>query len=150
MARPPRQESEGFEVKALHSGPHERLLGLRSAVSPDGDSVSFACHYTHQKPFLVHVTIEEMGPILNEIRTASNIMVTRQRLKVDRGAQKMLELCESALRPVAHDVVIDPLTGDRLFIFQFSDHSPLVIRMTAVETDIGLFKLHEAVRRSQN
>lgn len=150
MRRAPAAVSAGVEVRTTHKGPHERLLGFRAQVSDDGDSTSFACQYTHQRPFLCRVGIEEIGPILNEIRSASNIMVNRQRLKLDKGAEKMLGMCANALRPVANDVIIDPATGDRLFILQFADHAPIVIRMSVAEVAIGLHTLEEAVRRSHN
>jgi hypothetical protein len=120
---------------------HERLVGLQASVHPDGDATSFAIHFTNGPPFKVLCPLNEMPGIFSEIRYASTLMLNRQQLHLDRGASTLLELCEGALRPANVEPMIDPLTWDRLFLLQFHDHAPIVIRMSAVETHGALMRL---------
>src|SRR6185369_1550755 len=107
----------------IGEGPHEKLLGLKAQVEPDGSATSLTCCFTNGPAFRVVVRFDEMAPILNTIRQAANLMVNRSSWAPDGGARRLLELCATALRPIGNEVVIDPMTGDRLFILQFADHS---------------------------
>lgn len=112
---------------------HEKLIGIEAAVHEDGDATSFAVNYTNHKPFRVHVGIEEIPPILHEIRSAALAMMRIQAMKLDRGKDKLLEIAERALRPIDLQVLIDPLTADRVWVMQFNEHAPLAIRQTPHE-----------------
>lgn len=129
---------------------HERLIGLRASVSDDGEATSFAIQFTNQAAFKVHVPLVQIAGILDEIRYASETMVNRQQIKLDRGASKLLELCETALRPAIVQILIDPVNQDRLFILQFTDHAPLSFRISALELPLILKQLASAIARSLN
>jgi len=60
-------------------------------------------------------------------------MLLRQSRRFDRGARKLQEMTELATCPRCMDVSVDPLTGDRIIIFQFKDQVPVVLRMPAEE-----------------
>jgi hypothetical protein len=120
---------------------HERLVGLQASVHPDGEATSFAIHFTNGPAFKVLVPLAEMPAIFSEIRYASTLMLNRQELHLDHGAASILELVENAIRPCNVEPMIDPLTWDRIFMFQFLDHAPLAIRMSAIETHATLMRL---------
>ena len=124
-----------------HTTTHERLIGLRANVALDGNATSFAVQYTNQHAFRVHVPIEQIGLIFSEIRHATNLMFTRQRLTIDRGASKLAELAEIAITPRDAHVMIDTKTFDRLFVFQFLDHAPISLRMSAIQVEYMLGSL---------
>ncbi|RWO22845.1 hypothetical protein [Mesorhizobium sp.] len=126
----------------------ESLLDLRANVHPDGDATSFSIALTNQRPFKLMVPFEEMAPILNEIRYASNLMVKRQRLKLDRGAEKMMALVQHALKPFHTEIIIDPANGDRVFILLFEDHAPLAIRKSVADMHTTLRDLARVTSRS--
>ena len=134
----------------LHEITQETLLDLRANVHPDGDATSFSIAFTNQRPFKVKVPFEEMAPILNEIRYASNLMVKRQRLKLDRGAEKTMALVEHALKPLHTEIFIDPANGDRVFILLFEDHAPLAIRKSVADVHTTLRNLAEVTARSKH
>jgi len=118
------------------NGEPERLIGLRSAVDHEGEFVSFDLHFTNQHPFKLRIEPAEMASIFSEIRQASTVMLTRQRLHLDHGASRLLEMMEAALRPDTFDAVMDPTNLDRVLIYQFAQHAPIAIRMSA--PDIAL------------
>lgn len=126
----------------------ERLLRLRSSVTPEGDTASLAFQFTSQGRLVIEVPFVDMGPILNEVRTASTVMVARQRLKLDRGLDKIMEICEHAIRPIDQRVLIDPATGDRLFVLQFADHLPMCIRMSPDEVTLCREKSNKAIAKA--
>jgi hypothetical protein len=127
---------------------HERLVGLRASVSDDGDATSFAIQFTNQPAFKVHVPLPQIVGILDEIRYASETMVNRQQIKLDRGASVLLGMCETALRPAVVQILIDPMTQDRLFILQFTEHAPLAFRVSALELPLILNQLAATIARS--
>lgn len=137
------------EIRPI-SATEERVLGLRTNVSPDGDAAVFTVQFTNMPAFNVHIGIEEIFGIQHEVRTAAQLMGTRQRLKLDHGHQKLLEMCQTSLRPAWVEVLIDPITMDRLFILQFRDHSPVVIRQSPTEVAGALQQLAIAVARAGN
>lgn len=116
----------------------EHLLALRSSVDLDGAAADFDLHFTNQAPFRAHIPFDTMPLILTEIRRAAGLMLVRQQFQLDHGAEKLLELCETALRPAHLEVIIDPRNGDRLFIHQFDDHAPIAFRLSPVEVQANL------------
>jgi len=120
---------------------HERLIGMRAQVALDGSATSFAVQYTNQHAFRVHIPIEQMPSIFAEMRYATNTMFTRSRLTLDRGASKLRDIIQAAICPRNAEVLVDPKTNDRLFVFQFMDHSPISLRMTAIEVEYMLGRL---------
>jgi hypothetical protein len=134
----------------VRSNTTERILGLHASVDPDGDKATFSVHFTNNRPVNVDIPLEDMAGVLSELHYASTAMVARQQFKLDRGADKLLEMCESAMRPTAFDVLFDPLTGDRLFIHQFDDHTPIVFRVSANSTERNMAKLAAAFRLALN
>lgn len=135
---------------ALRETTQEFILDLRAIVQPDGDATNISISLTNLKPFKVKVPFEEMAPILNELRYASNLMMQRQRLKLDRGARKMMDLVEHALRPSHIEILIDPVSGDRIFILIFEDHAPMAIRMTSDDVSICIANLADVAAKSTN
>jgi hypothetical protein len=129
---------------------HEHLLDLRANVHSDGDATSFAVAFTNQKPFKVKVSFEEMAPILNELRYASNLMMSRQRRKLDGGAQKMMDLVEHALRPTHIEIIVNPVTGDRVFILLFDDHAPMAIAISPADLQVCCADLADATSKATN
>lgn len=99
-------------------------------LDTQGEHVNFEVSYMGRPSFIVNVGLDKVSAVLHEVRYASMIMFHRQRLRLDRGMEKLLELCETAMRPREVEVLPDPSSGDRLLIFQFNDHSPMVLRMS--------------------
>lgn len=128
----------------------EHLLSLRSSVDVDGNAADFDLSFTNQHPFRAHIPFETMPMILTEIRRASALMLVRQQFHLDRGAGKLLELCETALRPANLEIIVDPRNGDRLFIHQFEDHSPIAFRVTPMEVYANLARIAGAMTRALN
>lgn len=124
---------------------HERLLGLKANVAMDGESTSFAVQYTNMHAFRVHIPLQQMPKIFAEVRHATNLMFTRQRLTMDRGSSKFRDIIQLALEPRDAEVFIDPRTFDRLFVFTFLDHTPISLRMSAIQVEYMLGRLaHKA------
>lgn len=134
----------------VRSAASERILGLHASVDPDGDKATFSVHFTNNRPINVDIPIVDMAGVLSELHFASSAMVSRQQFKLDRGADKLLEMCESALRPTAFDVLFDPFTGDRLFVHQFDDHVPIVFRYTPADIERNLARMRAALRLALN
>lgn len=128
----------------------EKMLGIHGSVSVDGDIADFVVSYKDRAPHNVAVPFAAMGPLYHEVRCAARLMLYRQRLKMDRGAESMMELLETALRPATIEFEIDDTTGDRFMILQFSEHMPLVLRMSQAQIHDALGKLKECVARSAN
>ncbi len=114
---------------------HERLIGMKATVALDGASTSFAVQYTNQHAFRVHVPLEQIPMIFAEMRYATNTMLTRSRFSVDRGASKLRDVIQHSVNPHEVEVFIDPRTNDRLFVFQFIDHAPISLRMSAIQVE---------------
>lgn len=60
------------------------------------------------------------------------------------------ELLAKALRPVGVQVIVDPVTLDRLFILHFEDHGPIHIAIGPAELACILNDLSRAVASSLN
>lgn len=120
---------------------HERLIGMRANVALDGGSTSFAVQFANQHAFRVLIPLEQTPMILNEMRYAANTMLARSRLAVDRGASKLRGVIDASVNPHETDIFIDPRTNDRLFLFQFLDHAPISLRMTAIQVEYMLGRL---------
>jgi hypothetical protein len=129
---------------------HERLIGLRATVAIDGESTSFAVQYTNMHAFRVHIPFQQIPKIFAEVRHATNLMFTRQRLTLDRGSSKFSDLIELAITPRDVEVYIDPKTNDRLFVFQFLDHTPVSLRMSAIQVECMLGRLAHITAASYN
>lgn len=128
----------------------EILTGLHASVSPDGDTVSFFVQYANRPAFKSTVPYNTMAMVSHEVRYAAQLMNYRQRLKLDRGAKAIEELCATALRPQNVEFLVDPHSGDRVVIFQFAENSPLVLRMVADDLTDCLQKLVAINDRSVN
>jgi hypothetical protein len=126
------------------------LLGMRAAVTPDGSAALFHVDYLGRRPIVVLVPFAQMPEIYAEARRAWALMQHRQRLQLDHGAAGLLELCQAAIRPVSMDVLADPLTGDSLFVHQFLEHPPVVIRVAPHEVRQNLEATRAAVKRQMN
>lgn len=110
-----------------------RLRRLRGQVDADGGEAVFEVALTNKKPFSVVVASCEMPQFFTEIRRAQMLMALRQRLHLDHGAARLLELCETALQPVSVDMLSDPATNDHLVVHQFDDHAPIIFRFAPGE-----------------
>ncbi|HEV7278424.1 MAG TPA: hypothetical protein VGN80_19255 [Devosiaceae bacterium] len=140
----------GAHVLETSRTPAERLIDLRASVSPEGEAASFDLLFTNQTPFRCELPYSDMPGFFAEIRHAANLMINRQALRLDSGADQTLEMCQMALRPAIIEIIVDPLTSDRLFLFQFHDHAPVALRISAAELPMMLQQLAEAIRRSQH
>lgn len=129
---------------------HELLVGLRASIQPDGEAASIAVQFTNIKPFNVHVPLLQAASIVNEMRAAAAGMIERQYLKLDRGAGYVLELCEAAQHPAVIQIMVDPITQDRLFLFQFDHDGPVSLRISALELPMMLAQLARAIARASN
>ena len=141
---------KGLEQPEPQSIVHEHLVGLHAEVHPDGDSASVAVQFTNQPAFRVYVPITQAAEVMTELNAATALMVQRQSFKLDKGASKLLEMCETAMRPAAIEVIVDPVTHDSVFIHHFAGHQPITIRISAEELPIFLAKLAAAISRSAN
>jgi len=121
------------EPGEVRSVAQERVSALRGEVYPDGGAASFRVQFTNQRAFRVLIPFAEMPAILHEFRVASAVMVNRQASTVDGGAESMMELCRTALRPVRIEGMIDRRSWERTYIMQFRDHAPLAITLTLAE-----------------
>lgn len=123
---------------------HHQMIMELIGIEPDGDAAIFAISNTSHAPILVRIGIEEIGPILHEIRIAALAMMDRQALKIDRGLGKLLEVARHALCPIDLQVWIEPATADRIWLLQFSNHAPLGIRQSPEAVDDAKLSLADA------
>lgn len=111
----------------------ESLLSLSGGVDLDGGAATFDVLLTNQPAFRAVIPFGMMPQVMTEIRRASAVMLHRQHLRLDKGAEALLELCETALRPARVEVIVDPRNQDRLIVHQFGDHPPLVFRFDPLQ-----------------
>lgn len=128
----------------------ERVLNIRGTVSQDGDNSRFYLAFTNQKPFMVDVPFRAMPAIFAEIRHAQALMVQRQRLHLDGGAEKLLELAQTALRVANVEFLLDPLTADLITIHQFEDHAPMAVRVGPLDLQGNLQRLAQVVNQARH
>lgn len=119
----------------------EQYQSCQAFISPEGDSAEFTVQHEGKENIKVSVQFSLMSMLYHEVRYAAQLMIYRQRMKLDKGIEKMLELCATALRPSTTEVVVDKETGDRLVIYQFSEHAPFCVRMSSAETEGLIVKL---------
>lgn len=129
---------------------HERVLGLRVSVSPDGDGATFTVELSSMPPFNVYVPFGEIGGVLNEVRFAAAEMAAKQRLKLNRGAEALEDLCDAALRPSLIHITTDPVTHDRLLLMQFDRSPPLTLRISPLHLPALLTELSKAFASAMN
>lgn len=138
------------EPREPKSKTRELLLGMKTEIDPDGDAASVSLEFSNITPFRCHVPLLQAASIMNELRYASVQMIEKQHLKLDHGASKVLELCEAAIRPSVIQVMVDPTTHDRLFLFQFDHQAPIAVRVSPLELPVMLAQLARAVAHSVN
>lgn len=107
----------------------QRLLALAASVHPDGREAVLTLH-TSTGSFPLVIDHENLAAIHAEIQAAAALMLYRQTLRPDDGADGFADSFRAALRPDDCSVAIDSKTADRLFLLQFRDRLPLTIRMT--------------------
>ena len=66
------------------------------------------------------------------------------------AGDRLEELLAKALRPVAVEIRVDPVTLDRLFTLHFEDHPPAHIAVGACELAVILTNLSRAVTNALN
>lgn len=66
------------------------------------------------------------------------------------AGERIDELLAKALRPVAVEVRVDPVTLDRLFILHFEEHEPTHIVVGACDLAVILADLTAAITQSLN
>lgn len=120
----------------------EQYQSCQAFISPEGDVAEFTVQHEGKENIKVSVQFSLMGMLYHEVRYAAQLMIYRQRMKVDKGIKKMLELCATALRPSTTEVMVDKKTGDRLVIYQFTEHAPFCIRMSPDEVTTFIQKLN--------
>ncbi|TJW14364.1 MAG: hypothetical protein E5W82_10320 [Mesorhizobium sp.] len=120
----------------------EQYQSCQACIYPEGDVCEFTIKHENRDSFVVSVPFSLIGTLYHEVRYAAQLMIYRQRMKLDRGIQKMLELCSTALRPTTTEVLLDKSTGDRLIVYQFTEHAPFCVRMTPDETASFVAKLN--------
>lgn len=136
----------GITAPAFHNST-EHLLGIRGGVDLDGGAAHFDVAFTNQTAFRAAIPFNVMPVVLAEIRAASALMLQRQSIHLDRGQEALLSLCETALRPAQVDVLIDPLTGDRIFLHQFFDHAPIALRASPLEHQMHMAAIGDRLNR---
>lgn len=127
----------------------EKLLTASGTVSPDGAETIFRVQYTNQEAFNVHVEFNEIGWIEHEVQAARKLMQARLRLKLDRGAQELVAISETALRPIETEVILDPMSGDQVIVHQFENQSPLGIRLSPGDVHGLLLRITDAANRAR-
>ena len=111
-----------------------RVVGIKAVVHPEGEDMKVLC-FTEQ-----HGEMEMIAKFGNSlgIQTEWNGAVTRatfrQSMKTaDQQAVAFEEIFETALKPQELKIVVDRRNGDRLFVWQFDNRGPVVIRLGAEE-----------------
>lgn len=128
----------------------EILVGMKTVVDQDGDAACVNLEFSNQNPFRCHLPLLQAASIMNELRNASVQMIEKQHLHLDKGASKVLELCQAAIRPAVIQVMVDPVTHDRLFLFQFDHQAPIAVRVSPLDLPAMLAQLARAVANSVN
>ncbi|TIW22947.1 MAG: hypothetical protein E5V63_25860 [Mesorhizobium sp.] len=128
----------------------ETFEACQASISPDGDACEFSVKHENRQKSLVCVPFSRIGALYHEVRYATQLMVYRQRLRLDKGMEKLLELCATALRPSTTEVIVEPDTGDRLVIYQFTEHAPFCLRISPVEMDAFIEKLKLASKKASH
>lgn len=144
-------EAQGLgEAREPKTRRHELLVGLRAEVDPVGEATSFSLAYTNQEPFRVHMPLLQIASVMRVLRDAAETMMYRQHLALDRGTNGLLELCETSRRPAVIQILVDPISHDRMFLFQFEHDAPVSLRISAEELPFMLAQLGRAIARSCN
>lgn len=147
---PAKEEETTEQATTLQdAGGYQDFLGLQTAVHPTGDDAQFIIH-TRTGEVRLSVPFSHIGMAESEIRYASRTMMYRQAMKIDEGNAALKELVDTAMRPAAISALVDQTSGDRIFVMQFSDHAPIVIRMTMEEVGRSIDEMMAAVQKSAN
>lgn len=134
--------------RAFQSEPQE-LLHIKALVHPDGADARLTLQTTEGRIELT-APLERVAVVHVEMRSASALMHYRSSMKKDGGEAAFDALLSTAMRPVDATIIIDPVTGDRSFVFIFDDRLPVVIRLTSEMAD-EMRHLHYAeIRRTAN
>jgi hypothetical protein len=135
-----RQESVGAE----HGG---ELFGLRAAVDPEGLTAALTLS-TSDGPLALEISYEMIAAIAAELRHAEALMLYRQASAPDAGASKFKPLLDTALEPDHVVAMVDRRTGDRLWVHQFADRFPIVLKLTPEKAAKVRAATEQAARRA--
>jgi hypothetical protein len=124
----------------------QQLVGFQTKVCPDGSEATITIH-TATGSVDLNIAFESMASVQAEIRSASLLMLYRQSMNRDAGADALSGLLATALQPAQTDVVIDGKTGDRFFLMHFADRMPIVIRRTQEQLSETLADMAIEARR---
>jgi hypothetical protein len=141
---------EETDLSDVLADEEERITALRSTVDHEGAATNFALRLTSGQSLNIQIPFRDMSGIFAEINHAATLMLNRQRLHLDRGASAILELFETALHPTTIEPMIDPISLDRLFLFQFDDHAPFAVRLSVMETFQAQMRYAQFCARSMN
>lgn len=109
-----------------------QLLGLRAAVHPDGQDCHLTLHTT-AGPISLTVNFDCISALHAEIRHASLLMLYRRTHPVALVADPVQDLLRTAQRPSRISVLRDNSSSDWVFLQEFQDRMPFVIRMSSEE-----------------
>lgn len=126
----------------------QELLAVKTTVHPDGSDAQVTLHTTRGSINLT-IAFEQISAAIAEIQQASLLMLYRQTTP-GASTNPMARLLDAALRPTNVSVVIDPETGDRIFIHQFAERMPIITRMSAAQVFSTLDELSSAAKKSAN
>lgn len=126
------------ETTEEHEDPE--LLGMQISVDPDGSHAVLTLH-TLFGAFRVTVPFGQMSIMDAEIRLAGLLMLYRQTSLPQPLTNPIDDLIRTAVRPSSVLVTIDKQSGDRIFIQQFGDRMPRVVRMSPEAVNSALTDL---------
>lgn len=125
------------------------LLGFQSIIHPDGNDAEIILRTTAGRIDLL-ASLKQIGDIHREAESAAIIMQCRQSIKNDAGVSAFDDLLRTAVRPTETLCIIEPGTGDRLFVMHFADRLPIVIRMSPEQVAASLEDLSNVSRQTAN
>lgn len=130
-------------------GNDREIVGIGTLVYPEGDFADLTFH-TGTGATRLTVAFAQIVSAASQIHRAALLMVYRQAMTRDGGKTAIETMIHSAIRPKEVTITIDAETGDRIFLMQFTDQPPMLVRMAPEAVNDALADLADVAKRTAN
>lgn len=106
-----------------------KMLRSVPIVNEDGSEVAIHNEWLNAPPTVMSMTFVQVCHFMHRYRSVVMQAVQRQRLALDRGENALLQVINAAPTPADVRAMRDPINGDLLLTFQFTDQPPISFRL---------------------
>ncbi|WP_192242960.1 hypothetical protein [Mesorhizobium silamurunense] len=135
---------------SISSSRYKHLSLFNMNVSHDGLSAEFGVLLSDDKSIVANIPHWELDAIISQLQFAAGEMRRRQGMQLNGSRDALRDICDNALTPIKHDVLVHPQKGDIVFLHRFENHAPVAIKMSPTELKIARAKTNAALARMAN